>query len=1068
MTEDRFDFFISHAGADRAWAEWVAWQLTEAGYTVELAVWDWAAGRNFVTAISDALDRCDRVVALFSAAYFDRSRYTTEEWSASVAHVPGVKQGRLVPVRVEEVAAERVPAVLRPLVYSDLFGVDVAQARRRLLEAVRGPQRPDGEPVFPGRGSSAGSAMPPGPRLPGAVPRVWNIPTRNPGFTGRVGLLVNVRERLLAGDRAVQALHGIGGVGKTQLAVEYAYRFAGTYDLAWWINSEKGLIGEQFAALGLELGCTKPGTGLEVVRAAVLAELRERERWLLLFDNAENPADISEWLPGGNGHVLITSRQHRWVEVAAPVEVDVLAREDSVAMLASRVTGLTEADARRLAAELGDLPLALAQAAEYLAETGIDVAHYLELLRTRAGQILDQGRPVSYPMSLAAATQLAAEKLARDDPAAAELAGMCAFLAPEIILPDWFTRAFAELPATLAAKAADPVTWGNVLVQLGRNSLARVEQHGMQMHRLTQAILRSDLSSDLAAVIRSRVEAVLAANNPGDSDTPEGWPHWAQLMPHLLALDPAASSNIKLRDLACDATNYLVGRGDVRTGYDLAARLHQQWLDRLGADDLHTLWVAGLLAWAAREIGRYEEARDLDQDVLDRRRRLLGDDSPSTLNSATNLAIDFEALGRTQDAQRLHEETLDHKRRVLGENHPSTLSSANNLAITFRALGRTQAARDLNQDTLLRRRDILGEDHPRTLDSAYNLGLCLYDLGDYQAARSLDQDTLGRRQRVLGGEHPSTLASANRFAVDLDELGELEAARALYQDTLARRRRVLGEDHPDTLRVANNLAITLRELGELEAARALHRDTLDRYWRVLGEDHPSALAAASNLGIDLRELGEYQAARALHRDTLDRYRRVLGEDHPSALAAANNLGVDLRELGELEPARALHRDTLDRYWRVLGEDHPSALAAAGNLAVDLRELGELEAARDLDQDTLERYRRLLGDDHPSTLGSANNLAADLFTLGDLVAASDLYQDILGRYQRVLGGDHPDTLRAASNLAEVLHKQGELEATLDLYQATVERYRRVLGEDHPDTRDAVKNLGEVWRELGESR
>src|SRR5580700_278046 len=139
MEGDRVDFFISHTGADRAWAEWVAWQLTEAGYSVELDVWDWAAGQNFVTAMSDALDRADRVLALFSAAYFERERYTTEEWSAAVVHAPGAAERRLVPVRVEQVPADKVPAVLRALVARDLFGVDEQAAQRVLLEAVAGP-----------------------------------------------------------------------------------------------------------------------------------------------------------------------------------------------------------------------------------------------------------------------------------------------------------------------------------------------------------------------------------------------------------------------------------------------------------------------------------------------------------------------------------------------------------------------------------------------------------------------------------------------------------------------------------------------------------------------------------------------------------------------------------------------------------------------------------------------------------------------------------------------------------------------------------------------------------------
>ena len=731
---------------------------------------------------------------------------------------------------------------------------------------------------------------------------MWNIPARNPGFTGRDGLLEVVRERLLAADKAVvQALHGMGGVGKTQLAIEYAHRFAGAYDLAWWVDAESpGLIGDQFAAIGLALGCVQARAGIEVVRAVVLAELRARNRWLLVFDNAANPADVRPWLPGGGGHVLITSRERRWAEVAAPVEVDVLARAESVALLQGRVAGLADGDAARLADELGDLPLAIAQAAGFMAEARIAAAEYLSLLRTRAGQLLDQAAPWSYPRSLAAATQLIVDRLARKDPAAAELATLCAFLAPDPIPEDLFTTALSDLPGRLAASAADPLAWRQTLAHLAGQSLARIDERGLQIHRLTQVILCDRLTPALAADTRQRTEAILAASNPRDGGNPATWPRWARLMPHVLAADPAAADTPGLRWLVCDACRYLLARGDTRTGHDLALSRYQQWHHLLGDDHEDVLAIAYHLAWALRLLGRYAEARDLDQDTLDRRRRVLGENHPDTLDSANTLAVDLRHLGNLQAARDLDQDTLDRRRQVLGQDDPATLASATNLASDLRRLGSVQAACDLHEDTLARKRRILGEDHPDTLASASELPIDLRNLGQVRAARDLDQDTLDRRRRVLGEDHPDTLTSASELAIDLRDLGEVRAASDLDQDTLDRRRRVLGEDHPDTLRSARSLANDLYGLGEVRAARNLDQDTLARYRRVLAEDHPDTLTCANNLAIDLRALRDRRAACDLDQDTLDRRRRVLGEDHPDTLTTANNLAADLRALRDVD------------------------------------------------------------------------------------------------------------------------------------------------------------------------
>jgi tetratricopeptide (TPR) repeat protein len=617
----------------------------------------------------------------------------------------------------------------------------------------------------------------------------------------------------------------MGGVGKTQLAIEYAHQFAGTYDLAWWVNAEQGgLIGEQFATLGEQLGCVEAGAGTEAVRAAVLRKLREPGRWLLVFDNATGPDDVRPWLPGGSGHVLITSRQRDWAEIAASVEIDVLAQAESVAILCHRVAGLTEADAARLAAQLGDLPLALAQAAGYMAATGMPAARYADLLQTQVTQLLDKATPGSYPRSLAAATQLIADRLAEEDPPAAKLAELCAFLAPEPIPEDLFTAAASELPGELAALAADPMAWPQTLAQLGRQALARIDQRGLVMHRLTQAILRDRLTPDQATTIREQTEAILAANNPRDPGNPATWPRWAQLMPHLLAADLAVTSNADLRRMARNACWYLLSRGDTRTAHDLASDLRQQWSDRLGDDDPETMAITAYVARALTEMARYAEARDLYQETLDRERRMLGDDHPDTLASAGNLAITLRRLGDVQAARDLNQDILDRARRVLGVDNPDTLRTANNLANALRELGEVRAARDLDQDTFDRSRRVLGEDHPDTLASAGSLAIDLQALGEVQAARDLDQDTLDRARRVLGADHPYTLTLASNLAVGLRALGEVRAARDLDQDTLDRRRRVLGADHPDTLTSADNLALDLRRSGEA------HDGLRDRRW----------------------------------------------------------------------------------------------------------------------------------------------------------------------------------------------------------------------------------------------
>jgi hypothetical protein len=306
-----------------------------------------------------------------------------------------------------------------------------------------------------------------------------------------------------------------------------------------------------------------------------------------------------------------------------------------------------------------------------------------------------------------------------------------------------------------------------------RRSLARIDQRGLQLHRLTQAILRDRLSPADASATRVRSEAILAANNPGGDGPydPATWPAWARLIPHLLAADLAGTTNSGLRKLTCDASAYLAIRGDARTGYDLTSRAYNAWRRR-GDDDSYTWAIGNYLAWALRHLRRYAEAHDLDQDILARRRAALGEDNHDTLQSATHLALDLHRMGEMQAACDLNRDTLARSRRALGENHPDTLVSALNFAWDLRALGEVRAAHDLDEDILARFRRILGEDHPLTFEAANSLADDLYALGDVQAACDLNEDTLARRRRVLGEDHPDTLESVGNLERHMGLLGE--------------------------------------------------------------------------------------------------------------------------------------------------------------------------------------------------------------------------------------------------------------------------------------------------------
>jgi DNA-binding SARP family transcriptional activator len=753
------------------------------------------------------------------------------------------------------------------------LGIDPGRAVQDLASAVLA-QEPELDWVPPsaagvGRDGQAGT------------PRVWNVPPRNPHFTGRDALLVEMHRGLGSGGGAlvVQALHGLGGVGKTHLAIEYAHRYAAGYDVVWWIDAEQSaLISDQLAALAGPLGLVTGRTVADTV-PAVLAHLRRQSGWLLVFDNAERPRDLAGHLPAGPGHVLVTSRFRGWGAVGGRLEVDVLTRSETTTLLRRRLPELSGALAGQLAAELGDLPLAVAQAAGYLEVTGLPAVTYLQRFRSRRAGLLAKGEVVGYRGRIDTAWDLSLGRLRTDQPAAVQLLRLVAFLAPEPVPLRLITGHPHLLPEPLRTAAGSVESLDEAVGAAVAYSLIRRQADRIQVHRLVQAAIRHRLSPSEQQTEQQRAWELLVAAHPGDPDDQAAWAGYAELAPHVLAAGPEGDTHADVRRLTLDTVRYLHAKGDGRAGRTVLEQLLDRWRTTFGTDHPVTLHAAAALTQTLGRLFDPAAARALGSDTLERCRRALGPDDSTTLFAAAAMAYVLTRLDEATTACALGRDTLDRCRRTLGPDHATTLFAAVNVVLVVLQLNGPAAAQDLAQDTLQRCRRSLGPDHHLTLYAATAVSNTLVELGDNASARDLAQDTLERGRRHLGPDHPITLFSATTVTLSLVGLGDSAAARAIGQDTLERSRRSLGPDHPTTLFTAAALTFALADLDETTTARALGHDAVERARRKVGPDHSTTLLAAAALTFALRRSGETPAARALARDTVERCRRVLGPTH---------------------------------------------------------------------------------------------------------------------------------------------------------------------------------------------
>jgi hypothetical protein len=599
-----------------------------------------------------------------------------------------------------------------------------------------------------------------------------SLPPRPAALAGREDLLASVHEQLTVGavPRMV-ALCGMGGVGKTSLASEYAHRHLAEVGIAWQIPSEDAAVVEQsMAELAAQAGArdlVDPRDPVASVHAALAAYPAE---WLLVFDNAVDETSVRRFLPpAGRGRVLITSQSQHWAGALA-LNVPVLGSEVAARFLVSRAGDPDQQTAAVLAGELGGLPLALEQAAAYVRAAGMSMAQYLGAFRQRRADLLDRGMPSAHPASVVGTLTLAMSRLEQDAPAAAGLLRLLAFLAPEplplALLLDSAEAAGGldpepDVASVLRDLAADRIATGDAVAALRQYSLVTSAGGGtVLVHRLVQAVIRDLLPADLAAAWRQTAADLVEAAVPDHANQPQSWAICAALLPHAQAV------------------------------LDLTS---------------HGIWQIGT---AIGRSGSYAAARDLFSQIARAHEDAegYGPEHPGTLRTRHQLASFTGRAGDPAGARDQFAALLAVRERALGPEHPSTLRTRHQLASFTGRAGDPAGARDQFAALLPIEERIMGPEHPSTVGTRHQLASFTGDAGDPAGARDQFAALLPIEERIMGPEHSDTLGTRHQLASFTGEAGDPAGARDQFAALLVVREQVLGPEHRDTRTTRRELA----------------------------------------------------------------------------------------------------------------------------------------------------------------------------------------------------------------------------------------------------------------------
>lgn len=751
--------------------------LRRQGYIENISPYRILPGQALEKAANQQLDSADLILFLLSADFFASDYFYHSEVQRALAR-DWAGTARVIPILLRPVDYLGSPfAELAPLPTDgkpitkwqnrDEAFFDITESLRHIIESFQ-------------------DRTPPADTLSETL---WSLPyKRNPLFTGRNSLLADLARKLQGERRSALmsplVLNGLAGIGKTQLALEYSYRWQERYQAIFWLRATSAelLTADLFAIaqrLDIPLNQEQPR-----IIEAVTQWLRTHQDWLLVLDDVEEYTLIEAFLrTAGNGDILITTQAQTIGSLTRYINITCFSLEEGSTFLLRRARPLpliaspeniSRKQAEHIVQLLDGWPLALDQAGAFLAETKCSLPDYPQIyLQYEAKLLKMQVQHLFDSESVAATCLLALDSLSRDDPRAIELLHLCAFLDSNAIPEDIFTKGAAELGATLSVFASDPLALSKIIDHLLAFSLIRRNSdHTFTIHRIIQEVMLHEM----------------------DEETQRLW----------------AERSVRAVNLAFPNFSY---------DTILQSQLYLHHAQRCAAlIDLWHLYIpeaAQLLNHAGSLLLQQEQylaALSLFERALAISEKVLGPNHPSTMSSLNNLASLYQAQGNYTQALPLYKEALAISEKMLGSSHPETANLLNNLASLYRALGNYEQARPLFKQALAISEKMFGPSHPETANLLNNLALLYQAQGNYAQALPLYERALAIREMTLGQTHPDTANSLNNLATLYYEQGNYEQARPIYERALSIYEDTLGPEHPVTITVRKNYTLLLESV----------------------------------------------------------------------------------------------------------------------------------------------------------------------------------------------------------------------------------------------------------------